>query len=288
MPFTDLAFRFDDAPTPARAQARARLIRDEFEIDLAALARFGVDLGVVSFGWWRGGDLVAHAALAPQRLFAEGREIAAFALQWVTVRPDLRGLGLFRDLMGRALAHARARAEVVTLTTESPELYERFGFRPVAETSFAGPLAPGGGPANHRRLDLGRAEDAALVVERLIRRVPVSLAAGDAVAPAFFLLKALESPEIELHHLADFDAVVAIEREEAGTLTLLDVVAAEIPPLAAIAAALGGGERRARVLFTPDRLDWTPREAIVEDGGLMARGMWPLEGRPFQLSTMRV
>ena len=288
MPSADLTFRFDDAPTPASAEARARLIRDEFEVDLATLSRFGVDPGVVSFGWWRGSDLVAHAALAPQRLFAEGREIAAFALQWVTVRPDLRGRGLFRDLMGRALDHALARAEVVTLTTESPDLYERFGFSPIAETSFAGPLAPGRGRANHRRLDLGRAEDAALLVGQLARRAPVSRAAGDAVAPAFFLLKALESPEIELHHLPDLDAVVAIEREEPGRLTLLDVVAAEIPPLAAIAAALGGDERWARVLFTPDRLGWTAHDAVAEDGGLMARGAWPLEGRPFMLSTMRV
>lgn len=288
MPFADLTFRFDDGTSTEQGAERARLIRDEFEVDLGTLAPFGVGPGVVSFGWWRGRDLVANACLAPQRLFAAGREIGGFALQWVTVRPDLRGQGLFHDLMGRALDHAAERTRVVTLTTESPELYDRFGFRAVAETSFAGPLTPSGGPAHHRRLDLGRAEDAALIVDRLARRAPVSLAAGDLLAPAFFLLKALESPEIELHHLADLDAVVAIEREEVGTLTLLDVVAAEIPPLAAIAAALGGGERRAHVLFTPDRLGWTASEGVAEGGGLMVRGAWPLGRRPFMLSTMRV
>lgn len=284
----DLAFRCLPADGAEARTELARLVFDVFDLDLGPLDRFGHDPGGVSFGWWRGETLVAHVGLFRQVLWLAGERVEGIGVQSVAVRPEWRGRGLFRDLMERALAHADARVGLVTLATETPELYERFGFRPLEEASFAGPLEPGGARANRRRLSLDADGDVALVRDLFARRTPVSLVCGSCDHPSMFFLKALENPDIVLEHLPDLDAVVAIETCEPGRLCLLDVVAPVIPPLAAIAAALGGEARQARVWFAPDRLGWRPATIVPEDEGTMVRGRFAAEGQPFMLPTMRV
>lgn len=288
MPHTGLAFRIDPATAPHGRAERTRLIRDLFDLDVAPLDRFGHDPSAVSFGWWHGDDLVANLGLARQPLHLDGVPSVAVVVQWVAVREAWRGRGLFRDLMARAIAHADARDERMTLGTETPELYTRFGFRPIVEAAFAGPLAPAGRPTNHRRLSLADDGDVALIRAVFARRTPVSRLCAVCEHPALFFLKALAEPEIVLEWLPDLDAVVAIEPGPEEELILLDVVAPVIPPLAAIAAALGGRARRARVRVTPDRLDWTPTEIVPMDEGLMVRGPWLSPDRPAALSPMRL
>lgn len=287
-PPSGLDFRLHLAPPrPVRAEL-ARLIRDEFEIDVTPLDRLGHDPSLASFGWWHGDALVAHVGLARETVWLDGIERAAFGLQSVTVRPEWRGRGLFRDLTTRALAHADARSDLVILATETPDLYRAFGFRPIVETAFLGPRVPDGRPANHRRLSLAVDADVALVRDLFARRAPVSLVCAAYGDPASFFLKTLESPEIALHHLPDLDAVVAMDEDEPDLPALLDVVAPTIPSLAAIAAALGSGVGRIRVHVTPDRLAWTPDATAPEDAGTMARGPFPTGDRPVALSPMRI
>lgn len=284
----DLVFRLDAPAQPARLTAIDRLIGDEFDLDLAPLDRLGRDPGYVSFGWWDGGAIVAHVGLQPIVLHRGGAAVPAFGLGLATVHPARRGRGLFRDLMERALAFADARVDLVLLETEEPELYRRFGFAEVAEHSFLGPLEVAAGPGEGRCLRLDVAADVAILADLFARRTPPSLVGGLDEHPMRFFLKALESPEIELVRLPSLDAVAAIEPGVAGELVLLDVVAPAIPPLAAIATALGGGFDRAHVFVTPDRLGWVPETVVAEATGLMARGRFPADPRPFGLSPMHV
>lgn len=288
MAATDLEFRFDFAGTPRGRAELARLIRDEFDLDVTPLDRLGHDPSLVAFGWWAGDELVADVSLVRRPLWLAGEPAEALGVQSVTVRPAWRDRGLFRDLMTRALAWAEGHAGRLLLYTETPALYRRFGFRPVAEHVFAGPLAPGGARPNHRRLSLDDDADVALIRDLFARRTPVSRLCAVCDHPALFFLKAIESPEIALVHLPELDAVVAIEDEEPEVLTLLDVVAPEIPPLAAIAAALGARAARARVHVTPDRLAWTAAAIASDDTGLMVRGPWLAEGTPACLSPMQI
>lgn len=288
MPVPDLVFRLDEGGTDDGRAERARLILEEFEVDLAPLDRLGSDPSTVSFGWWHGDRLVANVDLFREILWLSGARNEAFGLQAVVVRPDWRGRGLFRDLMTRALAHADARADLVLLATETPALYIPFGFRPLAEASFLGRITPGGGRENHRRLSLENDLDVALIRDLFTRRTPVSLVCSTCDHPASFFLKAIESPEIALVHLPDLDAVVAIEDDEPGVLRLLDVVAPTIPPLDAIAAALGTHADRAHVFVTPDRLAWPPETTRPEDAGTMVRGPFPTGASAVVLSPMRI
>lgn len=284
-----LVFRRRFADDPTVVPGLADLLRDVFEIDVAPLDRLGRDPSVVSYGWWAGETLVANLSLARQTLWLMGAPVEARALQSVAVRPAWRGRGLFRDLTRRALAEADAEVPLVTLATETPALYAPFGFRPLAEVAFLGPLVRAAGrPANRRRLSLDDDADVALVRALFARRAPVSAIASLCEHPALFFLKAIESPEIALWHLPDLDAVVAIDADDPTEPALLDVVAPVIPPLAAIAAALDLAAERIRVLITPDRLDWRPTATEPEEAGDMVRGPFAAEGHPFVLSSMRV
>ncbi len=288
MPRPDLVFRRCPADAPEVARELARLIRDVFDLDTTPLDRFGRDPDVVSFGWWSGDTLVANLGLARRTLWLAGIETEARDIRSVAVRPAWRGDGLFRDLMTRALAEADGQVGLVTLATEIPTLYAPFGFRPLAESAFLGPIAPTGAAPNHRRLSLADDTDVALIRDLFARRTPVSRLCAVCDHPALFFLKAIESPEIALVHLADLDAVVAIDEDDPAEPALLDVVAPRIPSLAAIAAALGGWTGRIRVAITPDRLDWRPDEIRPETAGHMIRGRFPPEGRPLAFSPMEI
>ncbi|MCX8996613.1 GNAT family N-acetyltransferase [Rhizobiaceae bacterium BDR2-2] len=265
-----------------------KLIYDVFEIDVSPLNRLGHDPSIVAFGWWHDGELVANVSLYERRLWLSGERVEAYGVQSVAVRPEWRGKGLFRDLMVRALDHADARAGLVILSTDTPDLYTRFGFRAVRESFFSGSLPPGRPRPNCRRLSLENEADVALLLDLFARRVPTSLLAAACDHPALFMLKAVETPEIALMHLPELDAVVAVRDIDQAPMNLLDIVAPSIPSLEDIAAALGYGERHIHVYMTPDRLAWTPGEIAPVDTGYMVRGPYPPEGEAFMLSDMRI
>lgn len=71
------------------------------------------------------------------------------------------------------------------------------------------------------------------------RRNPTSLVASVCDHPALFMLKAIETPEMELLHLSDLDAVVAVKGRNGPSITLLDIVAPSIPSLEEIVSIAG-------------------------------------------------
>lgn len=283
----DLHFRSGYAETTDGLSELIKLIQDVFEIDVSPLNRLGHDPSVVSFGWWRGDRLVANVSLYQRRLWLLGKEVPAFGVQSVAVRPEWRGRGLFRDLMTRALAFADARTSLVILETGTPALYQPFGFRQIEEARFSGGLKCRQSRPNYRALSLDEESDVALLRDLFSRRAPTSLLASACDHPALFMLKAALTPEIKLLHLEDLEAVVAVMGLDQPSLTLLDIVAASIPPLEAIVSALGYGGERVEVHLTPDRLAWTPDQQHPIESDCMVRGVFPVEGQAFMLSEMR-
>lgn len=284
----ELHFRSHFAETIAGRDALARLIDDVFSVDVTPLNRLGHDPSVVPFGWWHGEDLVANVSLYQRRLWLSGTPTAAFGVQSVAVRPAWRGKGLFRDLMERALAYADERAGLIILSTGTPDLYAPFGFRPLGETVSTGWQMPLPGRTNSRRLSLDDDADTALLRDLFARRMPVSLAASACDHPALFMLRTVASPDIALFHLPDLDAVVAIGNADRQPLTLLDIVAADVPSLEAIVSALGHDGGEVRVMLTTDRLAWTPRETETISNGHMVRGAFPPEDSAFMLTDMTI
>ncbi|WFU88687.1 GNAT family N-acetyltransferase [Rhizobium sp. CC1099] len=283
-----LDFRSNYAQSREGLSELTRFIGDIFEVDVSPLDRMGHDPSVVAFGWWLEDELVANVSLYERRLWLLGEQVTAFGVQSVAVRPEWRGKGLFRDLMGRALSFADARVNLIILATGTPGLYTQFGFRQVEETTFRARLAQRPTRPSCRRLSLDDDGDVALLLNIFSRRTPTSLVASACDHPALFLLKTVETPEIELFHLLDVDAVVAVKGPNRQSMTLLDVVAPSMPSLEEIVSALGYVGERIDVHLTPDRLSWTPEEKIAVDNGYMVRGVFAAEGQTFMLSDMRI
>jgi predicted N-acetyltransferase YhbS len=283
-----LDFRSDYAHSSGGLSELSRLIYDVFEVDISPLDRLGHDPSVVAFGWWLDDELIANVSLYERRLWLQGEQVTAICVQSVAVRPEWRGKGLFRELMRRVLDFADARVDLVILATATPNLYTPFGFRQVGEATFSAKSTKQQTQPRCRVLSLNEDTDLALLRDLFSRRIPTSLMASACDHPALFMLKAIETPEIELLHLPDLDAVVAVKGRNGPSMILIDIVAQSIPSLAEIVSAVGYTGERINLHLTPDRLSWAPEEQTPVDNGYMVRGFFAPEGQAFMLTDMRI
>ncbi|WP_087006366.1 GNAT family N-acetyltransferase [Rhizobium sullae] len=283
----NLTFRSDYAHSRDGLRALGGLILDIFGVDIKPLDRLGHDPSVIAFGWWEGENLVANVSLYERRLWLAGQKVKAFGVQSVATRPEWRNVGLFSDLMRRALHYADQRSELVILATGTPALYKPFGFRQIEEMRFVSRHTSRRSPGECRALSLENDDDLTLLNHAFANRAPTSLLASACDHPALFMLKAELTPEIKLLHLPDLNAIVAI-KEEASSLFILDIVASSIPTIGDIVSAIDFGGERVEVWLTPDCLSWQPDEGHAFDNGYMVRGPFAPEGQAFMLSDMRI
>ena len=286
-----LVFRANYFGNPAASRALAALLDDTFGINVTILDQLGgPDPTGVPFAWFdASGTCIANISAFSMPLVINGNFIRAAGLQSGAVRPDFRGQGLFRSVMEAALDYCDSEGfEAVALLTDKPALYERYGFRALAQHRFAGPAPTDGRAGATRQLDMASDADVTLLRRLLNARRPVS----DRFAPLrqveMFLFNAALMPDLRLDHLEENGAVIAWQWGEDGTFELLDVAGAQIPVLANIIASLRITPSKIRVHFAPDHLDWNG-EAIADDGDmvLMLRGAEGLRPeKPFALPPM--
>ncbi|MFO1076338.1 MAG: GNAT family N-acetyltransferase [Planctomycetota bacterium] len=80
------------------------------------------------FGVFDGGRLIAHCATRAVQLVGAGGPMAVTLLGSVATAPDRRDRGHASNVLGAAIAQARAESAHVLLWAERPELYARAGF----------------------------------------------------------------------------------------------------------------------------------------------------------------
>ncbi|TPW29763.1 GNAT family N-acetyltransferase [Martelella alba] len=283
-----LQFRSDYAHTDEGRKGLKALIGDIFAVDITPLDRLGHDPSVIAFGWWQGDRLVANVSLYARQLWLKGECVQAFGVQSVAVRPEWRGRGLFRSLMQHALAYADRHAELMILTTGTPDLYRPFGFHSLKEHRFHAKAAIPSRPPCNRQLSLADPADVTLVQSLFARRSPTSAIAAATDHPALFMLKAWLTPEIAVMHLPEHDAVVAVDGLDQDTLMLLDVVAAKIPTLDAIVAALGFARQSVDIRLTPDIICPSAKRGETVENGHMLRGLFPLQQDAIIFTQMHI
>ncbi len=278
-----LQLKQDLRDDPTAANAYATLIDAVFEMDLAERDRIcGRDPTGVALGLFDAdGCCVAGAEVFSLGLRLAGVAATAAAIRLVAVAEAWRGQGLFRRLMPHVLARCDAVGPAALLYAEHPTLYSPFGFRPLPQHKQVGP-APMAAPVSDAApspLDLSRPDDLALVERLLAAREPVSEQVAVEGGASLFLSQAGDAT---LAYAPALDAVAAFH-SEADAFTLVDVVAAQVPTLAVLLAALHRTPRRVAVLFPTDKLAWEGA-TIREDTGLMLRGREPAAfQQPFML-----
>lgn len=286
-----LAFRTGFLGDRRAWRALGALLSETFDIDIGVLDRLGgPDPTSVPFAFFDAdGACVASISLFSLPLVIDGAVVRAAGLQSGAVRPGHRGRGLFRTVLEAALQHCDAEGfDAAALLTDTPALYERHGFRALAQYRFIGAPPAGGRPGPVRRLDIMREADVILLRRLLDGRRPVSGRFAPLRQVEMFLFNAALLPDVRLDLLEEHDAVVAWQTDGDGRFALLDIAGRDIPGLADILASLRVTPSGVAVHFTPDRLGWAG-EAVAEDGApvLMLR---PADGRrpdgPFKLPPM--
>ncbi|WP_163882347.1 GNAT family N-acetyltransferase [Rhizobium laguerreae] len=273
-----LTFRQDYFGDPAGWAALVCLLNDIFGIDIGPLQQLGgPDPTSMPFGWFDAeGELAANISAFALPFVLNGRTVHAAGLQSGAVRPPWRGRGLYRDVTVKALDWCEKQGfEAVILYTDKPSLYEPYGFHTIPLHRYEGAAPdPSASAAPARPLLPTNAEDLALLQALLKRRSPVSTSLAVTVNAAMFLINTQLDPDVRISFLEDKQAVIAWKIDEAGRFSLLDVVAAEMPPLAVILGGLEIAPASVEVLFRPDKLGWEGVPQPLRGGTrLMLRGL---------------
>ncbi|MBX5135169.1 GNAT family N-acetyltransferase [Rhizobium lentis] len=275
---TGLTFRQDYFGDPAGWAALVRLLQHIFGIDIGPLQHLGgPDPTSMPFGWFDAtGKLAANISAFALPFVINGRVVHAAGLQSGAVRPQWRGCGLYRDLTVKALDWCEQQGfEAVILYTDKPSLYEPYGFRSIPLHRYEGAApAPSTPTAPALPLSPANADDLALLQALLKTRSPISTTLSVTTNAAMFLINTQIDPEIRVSFLEDQQAVIAWKMDAAGRFSLLDVVASEIPSLAAILGGLDIASAAIDVFFRPEKLDWvgTP-QPLESTTTLMLRGL---------------
>jgi len=288
---TGLRFRQDYFSDPAAWVALVSLLDDTFGIDIDPLRELGgADPTSMPFGWFTDeGVLAANLSAFAMPFVLNGRLVNAAAFQSGAVRPPWRGRGLYRDVTRKALAWCETQGfEAIILYTDKPDLYEPYGFRSLPLHKYVGAAPMSEGVATSRSLQPRDANDLALLQVLLGNRKPISETLAVASSPAMFLINTQFDPDVRLSYLKESKAVIAWKMPAAGHFVLLDVIATEIPPIAAILAGLGIEATVVETLFRPDRVGWSGKALSYEGGTrLMLRGMEEVSlDHPAMLSPM--
>lgn len=279
----NLAFRQGDLSHTPSWTAISKLLADIFDFDVTALDRLGgPDPSSMAFGWF-GNDnwLAANLTAFALPMVIDGRAVRAAGLQSGAVRPELRGLGLFRDLIEKALSWCDDEGfEAVLLYTDKPGLYERHGFAALPQSRFLAEIGvTSNAIAPPRRIALGDPDDLAMIQKMLATRKPVSDRFAVARQSEMFLLNTWLSADVRLDYLQTLDAIIAWRRGEGNMVQLLDIVATKIPRLGDIQTMLNLTSGRIAVDFVPDLLA-CDATAIAEDDRLLLMMRGPEHLRP--------
>ena len=221
----------------------------------------------------RDGRVIAHVGVLEMELVCHGQTRRVGGIHAVCTLASERRRGLYRSLMEEALAWCDARYETLELTTENPEYYEPFGFVRVPEHHYRAEVqAPGGGPGP-RPLDPDDPDALTRLEALLERRAPVST--GLAVVREQRVFKFNLAGGVELFDFPGLDCIAALSRPEPGQLVVHDVVAARMPPLEELLAALAEPVHEVRFEFSPDAMGVDAEALLVTDDAFMVRGEFP-------------
>ena len=227
------------------------------------------------------GEIVSHVGLLEMPYVINGRRRQLGGVHGVCTLESERRRGHFRGLMEELLEFCANRFETLELGTENPEYYEPFGFRIVPEHRFIARVESAAGRAGFRPFDADRPGDLELLDRLLDGRAPVSERVGVVSERDVFKFS---NGSDRLHYSKALDCLAVFELD-GRRLVLSDVVARELPPIAALLSEIAQPTSEVEFHFSPDRFDVDARPELFRCDGdyYMVRGPFEAEGTPFMV-----
>lgn len=263
---TELEYRFAYGKHDPSRKALFDLALEIHGLDFRRWEAAGYwDPDFVPFSFFQQDRCVATTCIYLLLLRVQGRDLLVPQLSTVATRPEYRRRGLNRELTERALRWAAEQGAVdwqfFYADEEALPFYRKCGFRPAEQLRYLLDMPSFSPGPQARQLDPADEGDLKLL-ERIGRsRQPVSSRLG-AHYSHLLMFHALYTMRDALWLLPG-GRVAVMARNRGETLQLLDVIAADLPELSELLAALpiAIGCRRIEFGFAPDAFSG---EAVVQ------------------------
>lgn len=241
------------------------------------------------FALFEGDRCIAHVGLLVHPMVLGGQRVEIAGIHAVCTTADRRMRGHARRLLAAALAHADRSHTLAKLCTDDPPVYEGQGFRVTPTWQFHATAEARDGVTTRALKPLDHAPDRTLLAELLAAPALPSHQCATADGGWLVTIDAALSRRIHtaFRLVAVHDALVVSDRQDDGSVLIVDVIAPELPPAEVVLGAVADLGDRFVWGFSPDRFDpdATPVRTPEDHGHFMVRGAWPLTA-PFGIGPL--
>ncbi|ANX13499.1 hypothetical protein ABE41_015925 [Fictibacillus arsenicus] len=226
---------------------------------------------------------IANVSVIPMSWMIGGEAVSAAGIQSVMTLPSERGKGYMKKLMNLVLEDLTNHNSFIFLQTETPALYEKYGFEKVEEHIFVTEAFQNTSIRNSslKKLDFLKRRDAEIIQSCFARQHPNSNVFTPLDYEQSFYLN-LYNPFFseKLFYSESLDLLLVYEIKD-QILKLYDVIAKSSAGIADICGAIPEVFKSVEIHFTPDKLIQTKNlQTKKKEGTLMVKGKLPIYDQP--------
>lgn len=226
---------------------------------------------------------IANVSVIPMSWVIDGEPVAAAGIQSVMTLPSERGKGYMKKLMNLVLKDLTNHYSFIFLQTETPALYEKYGFKKVEEHIFVTEAFQNPSIRNIslKKLNYLKRSDAEIIHSCFASQHSNS----NVFTPLDYehsLYLNLYNPFFseKLFYSESLDLLLVYEVKD-QILKLYDVVAKNTADLADICGVIPEVFKSVEIHFTPDQLIQTKDlQTRKKEGTLMVKGKLPIYDQP--------
>lgn len=226
---------------------------------------------------------IANVSVIPMSWMIGGEPVAAAGIQSVMTLPSERGKGYMKKLMNLVLEDLTNHYSFIFLQTETPALYEKYGFEKVEEHIFVTEAFQNTRIRNSslKKLDFLKKRDAEIIQSCFARQHSNSYVFSPLDYEHSLYLN-LYNPFFseKLFYSESLDLLLVYEVTD-QKLKLYDVVAKNSVNLSEICSVVPEVFKKVEMHFTPDQMtQMKDLQTLKKDGTLMVKGKLPIAGHP--------
>ena len=226
---------------------------------------------------------IANVSVIPMSWKIDGEAVAAAGIQSVMTLPSERGKGYMKKLMNLVLEDLTYHYSFIFLQTETPVLYEKYGFKKVEEHIFVTEAFQNLSMVSSslKKLDILNKRDVEIIQSCFVSQHPNSLIFTPLNYEHSLYLN-LYNPFFseKLFYSESLESLLVYEVKD-QVLKLYDVVSKSSVGLADICSAIPDVFKSVEIHFTPDQLIQTKDlQTKKKEGTLMVKGKLPIYDQP--------
>ncbi|MBS0288592.1 MAG: GNAT family N-acetyltransferase [Proteobacteria bacterium] len=207
-------------------------------------------------------EIIAHLGLLPFSFIIQGKSFQAAAMHGICTKKEFRKKGYFKELMTQALKFTQEKYDFSFLFTDQPYLYEKFGFRVLAEYDFVYHFSSKeqtGKKSKIREISLANPDDLRLMHSLCFNRIPISNCFGIIKETTVTTLNVLHLP---IYYIEAIDGLLIYQIIN-DVLYIKDIITTKICDFELVLNAIVHKFSKVILQFSPDSFLKMPFDAIT-------------------------